>query len=280
MSDSEHISVDDEQISELLEELHGACKTMKTNLARQIVSRILTLLPGIRQSSTVLKNAITSAEEGIRDKSAKKSEIIEDLLEEYDTYEEGVKTVLHNLRNPTPTTFEEGLSQDLKRVSLDTYDKDKNQIQQTLLKTGIFTGYIAVLPISNVALDAKKLNRAGIPAESFAGYTILNRQFVAGISNDYIRERTVKKKREGKAPARLDKDKKAPAKILQEFHDLVVGKYRSLKLYQAAEPISWWDATWYWFIQPQMMETMRRCTIQDGPASRLIFTKWSFPYKG
>lgn len=273
---SSQISVDEDHVSNLMSDLISAIKKCQLEVAKSTINLLVASIPGLKNSAMTLKNAIVSATEGLRDKATTKAVVIADLTEEYNLLQESLSKILDNLRNPAPTSFEEALQQDLDRTSLRVYDKDMNVVQTRLNKSGVFTGYVPVLPISGPPLDAAKLNRAGIPAERFAGYTILNKQFVAGISNDFVRANVQTVGKDGKKRESIREGDRQ--KILDEFVETVKARYKHLHMNLAADPHSWWDATWFWFLGSAEYRRMLSCTINDNTVQSLKVKKWSFPF--
>jgi hypothetical protein len=271
--------VDQDLVRDLLDQIDSDSLKSKYNSAISSARLLLQEIPGARSSITEFINTVRSVDEGTDAGAITKAQGTLELKDAIFHMRLGVVTQLDLINNPPATSFEESLQQDLSRDPLRAYDADKNKLQVALNKTGIFTGYLPILALSNPPLDAAKLVRRGIPASSFAGYTILNKQFVAGISLDYI---LAHNKAKGKKPTAnvqhmLSNDKEAQA-IIQEFRETVQARYKHLKLTEMTEPHAWWGAIWLWMSSSSEYKAMHACTINDTTASSLKFRKWDFPF--
>ncbi len=70
---------------------------------------------------------------------------------------------------------------------LETYDGSKTKLEADLIKNHKVIGYAPVLPLTKPGLMAENLNRVGIKASRVAGYTVLDKQLVVGISLDFLK---------------------------------------------------------------------------------------------
>lgn len=277
MADSNvHTSVDEDAVRDVLERIRSEILQGKFNLAIASCRALLTTLPGAKSSAIAFINTIRSAVEGMSSGAVTKAQAKADLLAGIEDLKDSVQAILDLVKNPPASSFEEALDQDLSRSPLRVYDDSMNQVQTRLTRDGVFTGYVPIIPISGPPLDPDKLNKAGIPAARFAGYCILKKQFVAGLSLDYIRAHSSLPGKNG--VARRAKKEDSPEKIIQEFRETVLGRYRHLHLNEMAEPTSWWGGIWLWFAPSKEVALMHRCTISPVTVSSLKVSKWHFPF--
>lgn len=272
--------VNQDLVKDLLDQAGGDALKFKFNSAIAASRLLLQEIPGARASITVFINTVRSVDEGLNSGTILKPQASLELHDAIFHLRLGVVTQLDLINNPPPTSFEDALKNDLSRDPLRAYEADKNKLQMAINKTGIFAGYLPVLPLSNPPLDAAKLVKAGIPASSFAGYTILNKQFVAGVSLDYILAHARTKGKQNQPVTvqhMLSGDKEAQA-IITEFRETVQARYRSLKLTEMTEPHAWWGAIWLWMATPSEYRAMHACTINSTTVSSVKFRKWDFPF--
>lgn len=274
MSESTHAAVDVDKINDLVSTLQKELKTMAFNNAVQTLGQIMTEMPGLRASIKVIKNTVLSIQEGLEDKVLTKKAALEELKAAFEEFAEGLQTILDELTHEKPA-LDEYLYQAIGTDPLKVFQGSMDKVQRSILKTGVFVGYLPILPLTGPPLDAIKLKKKGVPAQAFAGYTILEKQFVAGISLDYIRAHSTPADGTGKK----SKNKEAsPEKILDEFRDVLKSKYGHLHMSELAPPISWWGAMWIWMATSKEVDVWKTCTINQTAVSSLKVSKWSFPF--
>ena len=270
------VVIDEDVVKDLLDQIDDDVLKFKFNSTILDSRLLLQTVPGARATITVFMNSVRSVKEGTDSGMVTKAQAVLELKDALFHLRLGVVTQLKLIKNPPPSSFEESLDRDLKRGQLLTYEADKNTLQTRLNKNGVFTGYLPVLPLSNPPLDAAKLIKSGIPATGYAGYTILNKQFVAGISLDYIQAHT-KSAPVTNVQKMISSDENAQ-EIIKEFRETVQARFRHLKLVEMTEPHGWWGAVWLWMASGAEYKLMHSCTISDRTVSTLKFRKWDFPF--
>lgn len=273
----EGIVLDEGLVKDLLEQIEADSIRSKFNSVISSARLLLQEIGGAKASITKFINSVRSVHEGLNSGAITKAQVQLELKDALFFLRLGVVAQLDLIRNPPATSFEESLEKDLSRDPLKVYERDMNVVQTRLSKDGLFTGYVPVLPLSNPPLDAEKLQRAGIPATRYAGYTILNKQFVAGISLDYILAHTKSKIKPGSEGRLISGDKEAQA-IIQEFRETVQARFRHLKLTEVTDPHAWWGGIWLWMASGSELKKMHSCTINETTVSALKFRKWDFPF--
>jgi hypothetical protein len=259
-------SVDVDSINALKISLTKEINSLHLKLAVSTISSLSTELPGLKSSGRVLKNVILSVQEGLQEGIIKKKTAELDLKKALAEFLEILEDYIRSLYEDKPS-LDEVLMQRLPKNVLQPYVAKKDQLQKAIIKTGTFVGYTAVLPLVRPPLDVSKLKRNGISATPFAGYTILDKQFVAGISNDFIYESIL--------PGKKSKE---PSAALDDFREIILTKYKHLKIIEIAPPIGWYGATWFWMTTSKEVEIWKKCTINETSVSSIKANKWSFPF--
>lgn len=271
-------SVDLERTNDLIKSLEKEMKSLQFKLAVHSLQEILTEIPGLRSSAKVLKNSILSVEEGLNSGVIKKVAAQIDMGQAFDDFAKNYAKMTTEFSSKKPA-FDETLYQAVGHDQLKVYTGSMDKIQRAITKAGVFTGYTPVLPLTSPPLDATKLKRQGIASQTFAGYTILEKQFVAGISVDFINANVPKAEAlPNEKPTRKVKPTETPEKILSEFRDIILTRYAHLRLREMAQPMSWWGATWLWFATERELEIWKKCSINPTTVSSLKISKWGFPF--
>jgi hypothetical protein len=270
------VAFDESEAYELVEDLNRAAQRFEWKTIQPTLSRLLTMLPGMKKVIYKFKNTVTSVREGLESDTLMQKAAKEELADAYKELSFSIGIAIGELKrgNDLP----EKIANDLDTRTLKTYDKNMNAVQSRIQRDGTFAGYVPVLTITTPPLSVRKLNAKGILATNFADYPILNKQFVIGVSNDYVR---------GLMPAMKTQDKEKISKAfadtreqaIQEVVEIVSKKFSSMKLVQIAEPIYWWDATWIWMMNSKEMEMLKQCTIVDSKVLSFLIKKWSFPFE-
>lgn len=266
---------DREEAEDALELLFQFANHFQWTKAFAQIQPLLKAAPGIKQAVTIYRNTLLSVQEGLRDGVTTRQSASADLLranielkEAYSNYTEKLDS---NDRNATPA--EKWLLLDIDNTSnpLKVYDRNMNEIQTRINREGVFSGFVPILPIVSPQLDPAKLKKKGIPSNSYAGYTILEKQFIAGISHEYIRTNL-------NLPAKGVPSEKQTKLVVDEFRDLLLAKYRSRRFVEMSSPASWWGAQWLWFSTNTEYNVLKECTIVPNAVSSLKIKSWSFPF--
>ena len=267
-------AVNIELMYEILDEFKRALRNGVFNNAKALLLRMQTNMPGLKSSIQKFKNALTSIQEGVASEALSKAQAGLELKESLDEFEDNFRSFVSALSVDKPS-FDEELQSRLTPDSLKVFSKDKDSLQRALLKSGVYVGYAPVLALAGPPFNPGKLQHAGIPAESFAGYCILKKQFVAGISLDYINahlDTTVSGKKS------KSKDTEQKSVLIDEFKEILTRRYRSLRLEDAAPPLSWYGAMWFWMVPASELQVWRDCTISPTKVGSVAIKKWSFPF--
>lgn len=234
---------------------------------------LLSVIPQLKLAVTLYRNTLLSVQEGLRDGALTRQEASKELFSANLLLKEAYDVQLENLNSKKLTLQEKRtLLEDLHLNTLKVYDRNMNEVQTRLGREGLFLGFAPVLPLMSPPLDHSKLKALGIPSRVFADYVILERQFVVGVSQDYIKTTF------GLGPRQTATPKQSTI-ILDEIRDLVRTRFRSKSLTEMAEPASWWGAQWMWFVSKGEFKQLRACTIADSSEVRLRVRSWSFPFK-
>lgn len=266
--------VDLEKINDLLISLRKESYAFQFKLAVHTLQEIITEIPGLKSSGKIYKNVLLSIEEGLNEKVLTKKRAQEDLSAGIADFTNAYNELAKGFTQ-TKSAIDEVLYQAVGTDQLKVYEKNMDLVQKSIIKTGAFVGYVPILPLTGPPLDSNKLNRMGIAADKFAGYTILKKQFVAGISIDYLKDGTDITTVDPKK--RLAKGDSFDT-IVGEFKEIILSKYAHLHLTEIAPHISWWGATWFWFSTNAELSIWKRCTINENEVSSLKVRKWSFPF--
>lgn len=270
----EPVPFDTQEAYELIEDLDRVARRFEWNSIGPVITRLITMLPGMKRSLYKYKNTVTSVREGmdlLGPTAAKK-----ELKQAYDELSFAMGVAIGGLQQKN--TLPDDLAHDVDFQVLKTYDRNMNEIQARIQKDGTFVGYTPVLALTSPQFSVTKLKSKGILASTFADYAILNKQFVAGISNDYIRAAMPRMKTADKA-AISKQFVKTKDEILPEFKELVLKKFARLHLAEVADPSFWWDATWLWLVPSKEFEIMKSCTVVSNKVASLQVKKWAFPFE-
>lgn len=250
----------DEAILDTNKMLWKAARNLRFNEAQADLSVILKYLPGFKAALRSISNNLISFKEGLETGDVTKKAYIEYLD---DTQPDFTARLEEFIQDQYKQVDPIGIG-DLTRDSLKVYDKDMNQVQQKLLKNGLFAGYLPVIPITRPPLSVPKLERVGYSAEAYAGYTFVKKQLVLGISRNLLAQHT-------SAKFKIDD-------VFKEFQESFLKKHGKSKYVAVGQPLSWWEARWVWLISPDELNLFKKCTIVDGTASGLVVSKWSLPF--
>ena len=267
--------VDFDQFNDTVSLATHAAGKFQFKVAQGHLQVLLNLFPGTRPALRVYNNTLTSINEGLRDQALTRAGALVEIKLANTKLESDLKKAMDSLSQPSKFDPEK-LYHDLSHESLKVYDKNMNEIQTKLNKTGMFTGYVPVLPLTQPPLNVDKLNRIGITADHFAGYTILKKQFVAGISRDQLIKMRPKTK-----PGVIyteNQKKQLDEDAVQTFRDIIERKYAHLKMTMMGEPTSWWEAVWLWYAPTSEFKALKSCTINEATVQSLKIKGWSFPF--
>ena len=263
--------VDHDAVNDNLALAAKAALDLQFKTAQGYIKLLLTQIPGLRPALRTYNNTLTSITEGIADGALTRAGAKVECKQANDELETAVSKVLKGLTEPSP--FDpEALYKDLDTSTLKVYDTNMNQVQVQLNKHGIFTGYVPIVPVTKPSLDTAKLKAHGIAADNFAGYSILKKEFVAGITHDKLK--LLENAPDAKGKNKVISEKAA----IKEFEALVLSKYKGLHLELMAEPTGWWGAMWFWFGTKKEFEVLKHCTLSTGASESLKMIGWSFPF--
>lgn len=269
-------SVDYDEVIDNVDMATAAALKFQFKTAQGYLNILLNLLPSLKPALRVYKNALTSIAEGLADEAITKTQATKELEGENNKLKIAAMKATKDAESDKPRFGEQDLLKDLNRDSLKVYDTNMNQVQTHLNKHGIFAGYVPILPITQPALDTSKLKKAGIASDNFAGYSILKKEFVAGITSEALHkliaaEKTIKTSPKSEA-ARTDA-------ALEEFKKIIEAKYKHLKLVQMGEVTGYWGAYWIWYAPASLFKTLKHCTMGISGGDSLKLRQWSFPFK-
>lgn len=180
---------------------------------------------------------------------------------------------------------DEGTAQLLGR-----YKRTQSVMQSHVTQRGLFFDLAPVLPM--VAFDRSKLQQLGIASANMQGYTILESQYVLGISlakveamldrdreglEEELNDVTTPKSEKTDIAKRL-KALNSAASIDAKFAELLEvfqSKHRDLILV-AERPVAWWEARWYWLAKPKTLGLLRTATFGGG---KFAVQNWGFPFQ-
>lgn len=267
-------SIDHDAIEDALALASTAAKKLQFKVAQGHAQVLLSLFPGLKTALRTYTNTLTSINEGLTDGALTKKGAVTEAEMANNVLREAVHKATDALSQPAKYD-PDVLYKDLSQETLKVYDENMNSIQTTLNKRGLFVGYAPVLPIMQPPLDATKLKRAGIPSESFAGYTILKKEFVAGITAEELKKLMSEQPGPGMSEA---KKKKLEEEALVHFREAVEAKYKHLKLTQMGNVAGWWGAYWFWYATSAEFKVLKACTINSTAVSSLKISRWNFPF--
>lgn len=267
-------TLDFEKIDDMVSSIAQAATKFQFKVAQGEMQALLTALPGAKTPLKVMNNTLVSINEGMRDGHLTRKGAAHEIELAITQFKDSIQKLSDSLSQPSK--FDpEVLYKDLSKDTLKVYDKNMNQVQVQLNHSGMFTGYVPVIPITQPPLDMAKLKAAGIAADTFAGYTILKKQFVAGITLEQL-HKMAPKAADPNTPR--EKAKKLEEEALQQFREVIESKYRNLKLVQMGGQIGWWNAYWFWFVNSSEFKLMKSCTINSTTVQSLPVKSWGFPF--
>lgn len=264
------VSVNQEEIQELVKDLKSELRTGKFQVAQALLNKIITELPGIKKEANVFINTIVSVREGLSSSEITKKEATSELKEGLTRFETALTAMLEEVDQSEAPEAMEDLKHELSD-ELKAYEADTNSMQVKINNNGFFVGYAPVLPLVQPAFNSEALKKNGFTSARFGGYLILHKQLVAGFSNDYVKSHLSEKEKAKGGRA-------AEEKILQDLVDTVTAKYKRLKLVPVAPPSGWYGATWFWLIPERDLALLRKCTMTGPNSSTFKVSKWSFPF--
>ena len=268
-------SVDFDHINDTVQIAMKAAEKFQFKVAQGHLQVLLTSFPGLKAILRIYNNSLTSISEGLKDDILTRAAALREVQKANKEFEQGVAKNTDALSAP-PKYDPEVLYQDLSHESLKVFDKNMNQVQTELNKRGIFTGYCPVLPITQPPLDVTKLKAIGLPADTFAGYSILKKQFVAGITVEELHKMMSMPHDVSMSEA---KKKELEEEAIGHFKEIILAKYKNLKLVQMGGTHGWWSAYWFWFAPASEFRALKACTINSTTVQSLSIKNWSFPFK-
>lgn len=267
-------SLDFDKLNDTLELITQAAKKFQFKVAQGEMQALLTMYPGAKSALRVYNNTLTSISEGMTDGHLTRAGARSEVDMANTEFSAAIKKSIDTLSQPSKYD-PEVLYKDLSHDTLKVFDTNMNAVQVQLNKRGVFTGYVPVLPITQPPLDAGKLRSNGIVAENFAGYTILKKQFVAGITYDELKKLMPIQPGPGVSEAKV---KAAEEEALKHFREVIEAKYRHLKLVQMGGTTGWWNAYWFWYATASEFKVLKSCTINSTTVQSLKIQNWSFPF--
>lgn len=145
-------------------------------------------------------------------------------------------------------------------------------LRAELLQRGMAYGEAPI--ITRFPFDRNKLRRASLPFEVFAGYTVLTRQKVFGVSHAFIEDQ-YDIENEAK-PGKRNIPESVKVDIVKSALDLFLMRNPSLvALGETAHP--WEGGRWFWVMQRNMLPILRSCGLGSSTAGGLGV--WGFGFE-
>lgn len=266
--------LDRDSIKDTFDLATKAAEKFQFKVAQGHLQVLLNQFPGIKTALRNYNNTLTSISEGLKDGALTRAGALIEVRSAGVELESAMSKAMDTLSQPAKYD-PEVLYKDLSKDSLKVYDKNMNEVQTKLNRSGVFVGYVPILPLTTPALDHSKLKAAGIPADHFAGYTILKKEFVAGIHRDEINKLLSE---EITPSTSASKRKELEDEVIKHFQESVQAKYKHLKLVQMGELASWWESIWFWYAPASEFKLLKSCTIASATVQSLKIKNWSFPF--
>lgn len=256
--------VDAELALDLLNNLKTSASKMMLQTVLSAASRLQTLMPVLKKPLVILRNTLDGVSSALEDGSIKQAAAKRMTAEAVAAFEDQVKLQLSMLSRQS----DQELKRELVVDSLNEYSVDLDSIKRKLINQPYFVGYTSVLPVVTPFLSMQALTDSGFQAELYHGYTILKKQFVAGLSTDYIRKRL-----ESESDRKLTADD-----VYNEFIDLIKAKHRGLNLVSLGNTVSVENCAFTWLMPDRQLRVLRTCTSAGRGSKNLNIKSWGFPF--
>lgn len=277
MQKSEKVVINEADIGEKLSDLENSLSNQQFKSARGIMRSILTAFPGVKSLNIKFLNALTSMEEAVATGEMSLREMSTELRSEFNGYRLRVLKMVEEANSPTqkeelstPDLIGQGLS------GLKGYESSRDQLEKDILNRGLVVAYAPVIPISSPPLDIAKLNANGFKSDSFAGYPVLHKQFIIGMSTEQIlTEVTHLFGGDGKSSTAEQREK-----VIENFIQSVTGRFPSQKFMPVGGTHHFYDSTWVWLLPQSHFNLFKKCTASPVSVQSLHIKRWSFPFAG
>lgn len=265
-------AIDYEDIKAILKAMAGQAHALKYKLLIDSSKELLEIIPSLKVHVRRFRLEVSSVKEGVESQLFEE-EKARTLIKTYlGGLKENVEEAVDSLAREKPS-LDESLRTRINPNALLKFDSNKSSLLLQLKRKGVFMGSLPIIPISSPPLDASKLNRAGVLAESFGGYTVLKSQVVVGVNISFLKDNS---------PPEMLKNSKVKEFNLEEalegFRSIVKQKYKSQRYSEVAKPMVWNGACWIWLATSAEVEVWKSCSINDMKSNHFLVKRWSFPF--
>lgn len=280
-------SIDASQIEEILSDLLKEAKNMQLQVMRASLSRMRTLLPGVRDENRIVLNTVLSVEEGLASGEIGPQRARRDMVEAVENYATKVRAMIQSL--VTPSQEEEARQGELldlalhqARGKIQEFEKHRAEVMSQVKRSGIAVVTAPVLAITAPVLDVAKLKNNGFTATSLEGYPVLHKQTVLGLSvealhrlsgGDGLKE---VKLSDGTSTRSLKPERR------DEIKEEVIATFlaKNPGFIQTGREHSMDGVSWFWFLPENHIKLMKRCTLSPTTVQSLTVKDWGFPFPG
>lgn len=148
---------------------------------------------------------------------------------------------------------------EIRQVDVGVHDADAKKIRNSIIQSGLFIGRAPIIVQSTPAINREKLAAMGFPVSNIEGYTILKDQFVVGVHENWIRDRTTTVRNKKTDP-------------YKEFLETLEIKYP--QHINAGSGLGYFESRWIWFPQESELAAIQRAS------GRLKVNSWGFAFDG
>lgn len=267
----------DNDSGELVQTMFNSIKQSKPDIARvrKQVENLGKYARDLRDSLVVLFNTFTSLVDEVAADDITPAEAKTQLQKVAQKFLVAVADLTEE-KSRSDTSFE--TRQLLNRQFLNRTVEARSQIQQALIKAGVFVGYAPIIPITQPNLMVDALTKKGIKARMYEGYPLLEKQLIAGITMER-QGKVVDPTKSIPNQKRISEKKRVEKNNMnfEAFVESVKAKFPTMKLVVVGPVNSWWSATWVWLVPEKEFDILRKATFGGG-AFKVM--KWGFAFTG